>query len=78
MPFSLIISLVIELFQLLELTNIETSVECAHQIQTRRIDESHVISTVDSAALHQQAGDPLGFLVELRARQAAGRRAFGS
>ena len=46
--------------------------------RTWRVDESDVVAAVDAAALDEQAGDALGALVQLGARQGAGGRALGA
>ena len=48
-------------------SNIQTTIECSDQIHARRINQRHVITSVESPLLQEQTRDLLSFLVELRA-----------
>ena len=50
--------------------DVKTSVERADEVDTRRVDQGHVVSGVEATFLKKQARDLLGSLVQLVAREA--------
>ena len=50
--------------------DVKTSVERADEVDTRRVDQGHMVSRVEAAFLKKQARDLLGSLVQLVAREA--------
>ena len=49
--------------------DVKTSVERADEVDTRRVDQSHMVSCVEAAFLKKQARDLLGSLVQLVASE---------
>ena len=50
-------------------TDVKTSVERADEVDTRRVDQSHMVSCVEAAFLKKQARDLLCSLVQLVASE---------
>ena len=50
-------------------TDVKTSVERADEVDTRGVDQGHMVSCVEAAFLKKQARDLLGSLVQLVASE---------